>query len=230
MKKTTRVIIVLLALATLLAIYWPESNVWQAVNNNTIVKKAVDTVKNTDVADTLKEEADEALDEVEEAIEGILDEVEEAVEGNEVAENALEAVEDAVEDAIDWAEEKLEEVTGDSAEEEEVAEVAIVHDGYLEYNEEQATAALAEGKKVALFFHAGRCGTCKALDANILEGEDAIENDTVIYKLDYDAEDKLKEKYGVTKQHTVVYLNDKMEATSVKQWLISLEEVVANFN
>jgi hypothetical protein len=95
-----------------------------------------------------------------------------------------------------------------------VEEVIITHDGYQLYSEDAVKNALAEGKNVALFFHATRCPTCKALEEDILENEDVIDDNTFVFQVDYDSEEELKTRYVVTSQHTVVYLDENMDAVT----------------
>jgi thiol-disulfide isomerase/thioredoxin len=109
-------------------------------------------------------------------------------------------------------------------------ETVIVNDGYQEFDEETMKRAVAEGQKVALFFHADWCPSCIALNENIVENEDTIENGTVVFKVDYDTAKDLTDKYNVTAQHTVVYLDEDMNATMTKGGVTSLDELVGNFD
>lgn len=77
--------------------------------------------------------------------------------------------------------------------------------GYTIYNSTEVSDALAANKNVILFFHAPWCPTCKAADTNFMK-ETAPVN-TVIFKTDYDSNTQLRQKYGVTFQHTFVSLN-----------------------
>ena len=73
--------------------------------------------------------------------------------------------------------------------------------------EDYSSASLASttGKKV-LFFHAPWCPQCKALDASIKAGQ--IPTGVTIFKVDYDSNQALRQKYGVTIQTTLVQVND----------------------
>ncbi len=64
------------------------------------------------------------------------------------------------------------------------------------------------GKKL-LFFHASWCPQCRALDESIRTS--TLPDDTVIVKVDYDSNQALRQKYGVTIQTTVVKINDQGE-------------------
>jgi thioredoxin 1 len=78
-----------------------------------------------------------------------------------------------------------------------------------------------------LFFAASWCPTCRSADADINGKLKTIPKDVVIYKTDYDTETALKTKYGITRQHTFVYVNAKADA--IKKWSGGgLEDILAN--
>ncbi|WP_396643201.1 thioredoxin family protein [Microbacterium sp.] len=68
-----------------------------------------------------------------------------------------------------------------------------------------------EGEKV-LFFHASWCPRCRKLDDQ-LRAEGAPDGLTV-FKVDYDSRTDLRQKYGVTLQTTVVFVDDEGELLS----------------
>lgn len=74
---------------------------------------------------------------------------------------------------------------------------------YVEYSESEL---LKEGKNV-IFFKADWCPSCRGLDSDITKNIDDIPKDFLILKADYDKETKLKAKYGVTLQHTLVVVD-----------------------
>lgn len=78
--------------------------------------------------------------------------------------------------------------------------------GYQAYSESRVNAALKEGQKIYVFFHADWCPSCKALDADIEANLSLIPANTLVFKADYDSETALKQKYGVTVQTTVIAL------------------------
>ncbi|MFM2381929.1 MAG: hypothetical protein RLZZ76_696 [Candidatus Parcubacteria bacterium] len=67
--------------------------------------------------------------------------------------------------------------------------------------------ALAEKGDVVLFFKASWCPTCKALDADIKANAGSITEGVTILEVNYDTETALKQKYGVTSQHTLVQVD-----------------------
>lgn len=74
----------------------------------------------------------------------------------------------------------------------------------------------AANRKRVLFFHATWCSTCKAADQELTSNMTKIPSDMTVFKVDYDSEEALKEKYGITYQHTFVYV-DK-EGKEIKKW------------
>ncbi len=67
--------------------------------------------------------------------------------------------------------------------------------------------AYAAEKSTVLFFAASWCPSCRTLDKNITENAGGIPVDVAILKVDYDASDELKARYGVTTQHTLVQVD-----------------------
>jgi len=78
-----------------------------------------------------------------------------------------------------------------------------------------------------LFFKADWCSTCNRLDQNIRTQEDRIPADTVIFQVDYDKNQALRQQYGVTIQHTLVLVDEN--GGEIKKWVGSrdLDAVVS---
>lgn len=76
--------------------------------------------------------------------------------------------------------------------------------------------ARAENGKVVLFFRASWCPTCRALDANIRSNLGAIPEGVTILDVDYDNSTPLKQKYGVTYQHTLVQVD--ASGSQIAKW------------
>lgn len=74
---------------------------------------------------------------------------------------------------------------------------------YVDYS--ATVVANTSGRKV-LFFHAPWCPQCRALDASIKDG--SIPGGVTIIKTDYDSNQDLRQKYGVTIQTTLVEVDD----------------------
>lgn len=79
---------------------------------------------------------------------------------------------------------------------------------YVEYSEDKL--AETAGTRV-LFFHAPWCPQCRALEASIKDGK--IPEDVTIFKVDYDSNQVLRQKYGVTIQTTLVRIDDEGSLT-----------------
>lgn len=84
---------------------------------------------------------------------------------------------------------------------------------YTNYSDANIKDLVNEGKKPVIFFHANWCPTCRALDKNI-EDNQANLGDVVVLRADFDSETKLKQKYNVVAQHTLVQVDaNGMEVT-----------------
>lgn len=96
---------------------------------------------------------------------------------------------------------------------------------YIPYS----AAALERDRINIIFFAASWCPSCRALDADIQANLSQIPANLVILKADYDAEVQLKQKYGVTIQHTLVRVD--AQGNLIEKWnglynLSSLMDVV----
>lgn len=88
--------------------------------------------------------------------------------------------------------------------------------------------AMAESGKVVLFFKASWCPSCRTLDADIKANMSAIPAGVTILEVDYDASADLKQKYGVTMQHTMVQVD--AQGNLINKWSggSTLASVVGN--
>jgi thiol-disulfide isomerase/thioredoxin len=96
---------------------------------------------------------------------------------------------------------------------------------YQEYSEE--SVASTTGSKL-LFFHASWCPQCRQLDESIKNGQ--IPQGVTIFKVDYDSNQALRQKYGITLQTTVVKIDEN--GNLIKKYVAydepTLESVVNN--
>ena len=69
---------------------------------------------------------------------------------------------------------------------------------------------------VVLFFRASWCPTCKAVDADIKANLSKIPSSLAILDVNYDNSTALKQKYGVTYQHTFVQVD--AQGNLIKKW------------
>ena len=72
---------------------------------------------------------------------------------------------------------------------------------------------------VILFFRASWCPTCRVVDADIKANLSKIPENLTILDVDYDNSTALKQKYGVTYQHTFVQVD--ASGTLIKKWSAS---------
>lgn len=75
---------------------------------------------------------------------------------------------------------------------------------YVDYTAD--TIAATPGTKI-LFFHASWCPQCRAIEEDVKR--DGVPANTTIIKVDYDANQALRQQYGVTIQTTLVKIDDQ---------------------
>ncbi len=82
-----------------------------------------------------------------------------------------------------------------------------------------------------LFFHASWCPSCKALDTELSSKESDIPEGLNVYKVDYDSNQSLRQKYGVTSQHTLVKVDGEGQLIKKEVGLYQLEKLedIINF-
>ncbi|MFW5703697.1 MAG: thioredoxin family protein [Patescibacteria group bacterium] len=81
---------------------------------------------------------------------------------------------------------------------------------YTMYSASAAQEAAANGDAV-IFFAADWCPSCQAADQAFTDQTDEIPAGVTVLKADYDSENELKDKYGVTYQHTYVQVDENGE-------------------
>jgi thiol-disulfide isomerase/thioredoxin len=89
------------------------------------------------------------------------------------------------------------------------APVAPVDGAYLDYSDGAIEATA--GPKV-LFFHASWCPKCRQIDEELRAA--GAPDGLTVFKVDYDSRTDLRQKYGVTLQTTVVFVDDRGEPIS----------------
>lgn len=107
---------------------------------------------------------------------------------------------DKVDDMKDKADDMADKATGKST-------------GYVSYDDYKSKMTMYQGSPTVLFFHASWCPSCKKADAAL--NETAPTKATVV-KVDFDNSKELREKYGITQQHTFVQI-DK-EGNEIAKW------------
>ena len=100
----------------------------------------------------------------------------------------------------------------DNVKEEDVMMKAGTYEAYAPEKVMLASAT----HDVVLFFRASWCPTCRAVDADIKANLSKIPSSLAILDVNYDNSSALKQKYGVTYQHTFVQV-DK-DGNLIKKW------------
>ena len=118
--------------------------------------------------------------------------------------------------------ENMNDVTDDAMMKEDGAMMEKAPDGammsagsYEAYAPEKLSRAV-DGD-VILFFRASWCPTCRALDADIRKNLGSIPKGVTILEVDYDSSSALRQKYGVTYQHTFVHVD--AGGAPIKKWM-----------
>lgn len=99
--------------------------------------------------------------------------------------------------------------TGEAEPEASVTPEAPTEGAYLDYADGAVEATA--GPKV-LFFHASWCPQCRKLDEELRAA--GAPDGLTVFKVDYDSRTDLRQKYGVTLQTTVVFVDDRGEPIS----------------
>ena len=87
---------------------------------------------------------------------------------------------------------------------------------YKDYSIATVEAEQKAGNKVVLFFHAPWCPFCKAANTEFMSRANEIPTGVTVLKTDYDSNSELKQKYGVTYQHTFVQIDN--DENQVSKW------------
>lgn len=85
---------------------------------------------------------------------------------------------------------------------------------WIDYATWDADRAAYADTDVVLFFHADWCPSCRATEASL--DADGVPDGLTVVKVDYDRATELRQKYGVTYQHTFVHVDD--DGTKLAIW------------
>lgn len=83
-------------------------------------------------------------------------------------------------------------------------------------NFESSQTIPLSGYKNVYFFAASWCPTCRVLDRDINNNLENIPSDVAIINVDFDKERELKQRYGVTFQHTLIQVDEN--GNELKKW------------
>ena len=88
---------------------------------------------------------------------------------------------------------------------------------YITYDQYQASKDKYADSKVVLFFNATWCPDCRAINEALTSDPGKIPAKTTVVSVDYDQHTDLRQRYGVTTQHTFVQIDTNGEKT--RQWV-----------
>ena len=88
---------------------------------------------------------------------------------------------------------------------------------YITYDQYQAFKDTYADSKVVLFFNATWCPDCRAINEALTSDPGKIPAKTTVVSVDYDQHTDLRQRYGVTTQHTFVQIDTNGEKT--RQWV-----------
>ncbi|GAA1800899.1 thioredoxin family protein [Agromyces neolithicus] len=98
---------------------------------------------------------------------------------------------------------------GDAASESPAAAAPAAPGAYVDYTD--GAVETTAGTK-ALFFHASWCPQCRALEDDL--NAEGVPDGLTVFKVDYDSRTDLRQRYGVTLQTTIVFVDDAGEKIS----------------
>lgn len=155
-----------------------------------------------DIADELPQGQQGALININNQIQGALGDARQAVEQTQDRVNS--AIEEGITNLAD---------TNVEIDMETATEALAGPGNYLAY--EDVNIASLEGD-IVLDFYASWCPSCRRLEADINDSLNDIPSDLNIVVVNYDNETDLKAKYGVTRQHTLVQVDQ--QGNLIKKW------------
>ena len=97
---------------------------------------------------------------------------------------------------------------------------------YITYDQYQASKDKYADSKVVLFFNAKWCPDCRAINEALTSDPGKIPAKTTVVSVDYDQHTDLRQRYGVTTQHTFVQIDTNGEKT--RQWVSTSVDALLN--
>lgn len=89
-------------------------------------------------------------------------------------------------------------------------------DIFVDYTKEDVLQAHNQGQRVLLFFYAPWCPTCRGAEQDFKNNFTQFPSDLKIFRVDYDTANELKNRYGITYQHTFVQIDP--QGNEITKW------------
>jgi thioredoxin 1 len=99
--------------------------------------------------------------------------------------------------------------------------------GYVTLADYRADQDAFVGSDVVLFFHAGWCPKCRETKENLLADPGSLPAGLAVVEVDFDAEQELRSRYGVTVQHTFVQVDAAGEQLAVWTGTFTGQDIAA---
>jgi thiol-disulfide isomerase/thioredoxin len=99
--------------------------------------------------------------------------------------------------------------------------------GYVTLADYRADQEAFAGSDVVLFFHAGWCPKCRETKENLLADPGSLPAGLAVVEVDFDAEQELRSRYGVTVQHTFVQVDAAGEQLAVWTGTFTGQDIAA---
>ncbi len=91
---------------------------------------------------------------------------------------------------------------------------------------ESASATIDSDKITVLNFYAPWCPSCRSAHTNLVNEASQLPSNLQVLNVDYDSNTELRNKYGVTSQHTFVLIDRDGNKIKSIQWLNHISEIL----
>ena len=99
---------------------------------------------------------------------------------------------------------------------------------FITLDDYEADPSAYDSGDVVLFFNASWCSTCKVARDNLTSDPEAIPAGLTIVSVDFDSATDLRQRYGVTLQHTYVQVGPDGSALATWSGSVTAEEIAEN--
>lgn len=97
------------------------------------------------------------------------------------------------------------------------SELPVDLSNYINYSEVNLKNSEKKGKTILFFAATTWCQSCYELEKEILSRQTEIPRNITILKVDFDNNKTMDQKWGITTQHTLVFLDQNGQ--EIKRWI-----------